>query len=493
MKRAVALLLTLALLGAAGMVCAHRVVGASAEAVELRETVLSGDRAAAEGVEVLMHAACEAGKCRWDTVLSIGAENTAETSFCFMPRGGGEGVGREYCGVSISVIASDCGSVGEAGSTVKKWWGPDFSRADLSRFGSPPELLLDILLDVAARTGADEKRTERLALGDYLGFLPLDVRLDLPEAPDGICALAGQGVRLSRDEAVEWLRDYFRLPVPEGLEVDVTIEKDDTGDIVYWGFSAVDVGALYMRTLGIAGEDACYFCFDVPDGDIDCSALPWGIGLYRLPLERDGGALVLRLDELEQFVPLAGGEQVREMDTFGNRVLLLTQRDGMLYLTSVNLEDMSRAETTAMCKYSRGDAVSRFILDDGSYYVKTEQQYPFAETDRRYALAEPEGDGYRLRLCGVMSEPYWGDTLGADLLWDGERLFVAKCFSSSSIPDGESEAKAYLWVYGETGLLCQLRYDSSLADPPCLVDEVEGRMTAHQVYMMTPELSLTPH
>lgn len=489
MKRYVILLLSLALLGGLGLVCAHRVVGAGAENVEVRETVLSGDRTAAEGVELLMHAAC--GKCSWNTELSIGAENRAETRFHFGSRGSGESVYWDYYGVMISVIASGSGSVEDAGGRVKAWWGPDFSRADLNQFGSPPEPFLDMLLDVAARTGADEERTERLELGDYFDFLPLEVWVDLPEWPDGTYALAGQGVKLTLDGAVEWLRDYFKLPVPEGLEVDVTIEKDYAGDIVYWSFSAVD--ALYMRTFGIVDEDACYFYFNEPGGDIDCSALPWGLGLYRLPLERDGRALVLRLDELEQFVPLADGERVRGTDIFGNRFLLLTQRDGMLYLTSVNPEDMSRAETTAMYGYSGEDAVRTFILDDGSYYVETEQRYPLAgpeETERRFALAVPERDGYRLRLCG---EPYWGYIWGAGLLWDGERLIVAKGFSSGTIPEGESEAGVSLWVYGETGLLCALRYDSSLGDPPCLVDEADGRMTAHSVYMMTPELRLTPH
>ena len=50
MRRALALLLALTLLGAAGLVYAHRAVAATAEAVEMRETVLCGDSSAARGI-----------------------------------------------------------------------------------------------------------------------------------------------------------------------------------------------------------------------------------------------------------------------------------------------------------------------------------------------------------------------------------------------------------------------------------------------------------
>lgn len=481
MKRAIALLLSLTVLGAAGMLYAHCVVDASAEAVEVRKTLLCGDRAAAEGVELRMPAGC--GSCGWSTVLSIGAETEAETGFSFAkPRYDSTFVEGNHSGVNISVISSDGCDLRTPGTPARWRWGADFSKAE-PQFGSPPELLLDILRDVAARTGADEKRTERLELGDYFDFLPLHTWLDMPY---GTRVVTPEGETVTSEEAGGRLGDYFRLPVPEGLDVDVTIEKDAAGDIVSWAFVTVNEQSIYMYTLGYVGEDACYFSFVDAGQALDFSEMPYGRGMYRAPIERGGGAPVLRLDELEQAVPLAEGEQVKKMDSFGGRFLLLTQLDGMLYLSSVNLEDMSHEQAIALCEHSGEEAVSRFILEDGSYYVET--------PERRYALAVPEGDGYRLRLSGVLSDPDWGysgDMWGTDLLWDGERLFVAECFSTALSKDGERESGVCLWVYGEEGLRCALRYDTSLSDPPCVTFLEYGRLTGWAVSTGTPEIKLS--
>ena len=154
MKKAAVLFLALTIIGAAGLAWAHCAVSASAEAVELRETVLSGDRAAAAGVEVQFPTKCM-GHMYWDTSLSVGAENTVRTQFRYESAGETRRASSDSYGANLKVMVN---FGGQGASTLSETGG--LERA---------------VLETAGRTDPGTQNTELVYLNDYCEFMPMGI------------------------------------------------------------------------------------------------------------------------------------------------------------------------------------------------------------------------------------------------------------------------------------------------------------------------------
>ena len=83
MRKTLAAAAVLLLMPLALLLAADAALRGTEEAVEIRETVLSGDRSAARGVDLTFHVQSE-GHLFWDTAVSLGTETLLpETVFAF--------------------------------------------------------------------------------------------------------------------------------------------------------------------------------------------------------------------------------------------------------------------------------------------------------------------------------------------------------------------------------------------------------------------------
>lgn len=499
MRRALALLLALSLLGAAGLACAHRAVDASAEAVELRERVLFGDSAAAQGISVRVPVE-SGGRLFWDSELRTGAECTVSTDFRFTARRTyslEQNHYHYYDGLTARLIANP----GASGN-----FGTDFDNFDSGGFWRDKyfyRLYRDLLRDVASRTAAGEEHTERMELGDWLDFVPVEFDLDLPGwyyvFDDGETAV--EETRSSAITVKTLLAEYFRIPLTDPCPVEVSVSKNPDGGIVRWQISAADGSlpgdagtwdGLGFYALSAVTDDACYFVFEQPEeaaakGRLDFSALPGGRGIYRLPFEHEGedgyadrGTTVLYLNDIETVLPLAGGGHVELLGTDGERLLMLTSADGTLWLTQARLPDMTDVNKTALTALEGpGNGCERAVFDKGLCCVWTlDGQVLLLRSgdggDYGLVLDVPagpvEGEGSAGSYEGFSGWHYGVDfsyeNYNTSLLWDGERLAVARWTRYWTDPDNcTGESGPILWVYDGTGLLYCGCFESSLCLP----------------------------
>lgn len=505
MRRAIALLLVLTLLSGAGLACAHRAVDGTREAVEMRETALYGDRAAAEGMRLRVPV-YSGGYLFWDTVLETGADGGARTAFRFSAQRENirDSAGRDGNGLYADLMMN----MGVGGN-----FGTEFDFENEYYGGYEDYFYVvygELLRDVASRAPAAQEYTERVELSDWIDFVPIRFDLDLPgyiyeydgggtyiEANRGSTGALGQA-----------LAERFRIPLTESLPVDVSISKNPEGEIVEWhmdgvvdyGLEEID-GEVYevgrsvwdgfnISTWSVVTENACWFIFDQwqPDrelGRIDFSALPGGRGIYRLPFEYEGEdsqVTKVYLNDIEAMPLLEENERVELLDSDGERLLLFTSDSTSLYLTQFALNEPEKAVKTKLLEleklpeeYNRDDGIDRVALGQGLYCVWT-------IAGRLLLLEAEDGGGYEMRLNvraypeEVEAGPYWEvpqswnigmgyDNSVSAMLWDGERFAVSRWYRRDGQGDYGAVAGPLLWVYDETGLLYAGCFESSLTVP----------------------------
>ena len=501
MRRALASLLTLALLASSGLVYAHRFVSASRDAVEVYETALCGDSPAARGLTVRAPLYL-GGRLFWETDFKPGSDSAPETDFRFSPREEYPGLERDYGGLYVNLMMN-MGGGGNYGTEF------DFENDSFRYESYFYRVYGDILNDVALRTAPGQERTERVELTDWIDFVPLQFDVDMPGFifmyDDSQTSI--QINRGSTEVLGALLAEHFRIPLTGPCPVDISVSRDINGDLVGWQISGVsgdgteasaydsgdapamsagDWEQLVVGSFSVVTDDACYFAFDQFEpyrqaGRIDFSALPGGRGVYRLPFKcegEEGEFTRLYLDDIETVLPVADGERVELLDADGERLLMLTVGDGKLYLTQARLPELTDVKKTLLTDLteSRGeiyDGYRRVDQSDGLYYIET-------AGGRVLLLESVNGGDYELRLnvpadfAGAeesVESMLWARGINLSsgecaLSWDGGRLAVACwCFMNSHGYYDEGPASV-LRIYDETGLLYCGLYESSLCLAP---------------------------
>ena len=195
------------------LVCAHLALGWTEDKVEIRETVLAGDRSAAQGLEIACSVYDDSHHLRWDVALTLGGDIAPETEFQFF-------TGRHYWEIPPEYTAqlypaplnfSMSGRVAEDDQRYAEY-----------------EYMVRPAMDAASRTAPGEKRTETLRLADYYACYPLALEAWTPEGPIYSTSWRGSGRTLDREEWQK-VNDYFRMPVPPEATVTVTAERNEAG------------------------------------------------------------------------------------------------------------------------------------------------------------------------------------------------------------------------------------------------------------------------
>ena len=344
-KQAAALsLITILMLGLFCGMSAH--LSGTLNDFEINGKVLAGERAGAQGVELVIERAPGGSETSAPRLTAAYSPETASQSLAvsWFPR-------REAAedAPGLSILPSHILGSGYADNET---------RSNVSRGGTD---FIDRAVDERAAGG---EGSFELRVADCADVLPLDFSasggLDLVNLPDD--------AELSK---------LFPLPVPEGLALEI-----DYGS--YPGGSSASIspdGGLRGYSSSALGADgSMYLVFYVSyEGErLDAGRLPGGSwGVYRIAGSESEGRLRLDLSEAENIYPLEGGWEAARIAAGpeGDELLLFTVEGGALWLTVIEtathtavqrLELMSAAEAAELgCADALESIVTAPLLRSG--------------------------------------------------------------------------------------------------------------------------------
>lgn len=341
------------------------------------------------------------------------------------------------------------------------------------------------LEDMLSGMQVGESRSRTVRYRDYYEFFPLDVNIrfaDWYEANwDQIEWERDQAdiQSQSRRELLEGLSDTFRFPVPEDYELELSVMREEDNE------ASVECNArgktLWFDTLSTTDDENVYFAPVVRESEgeklADYSNTP-GYGIYALPNKKEKSDPQLSIDELKLVYPMPDSRILLSMekDRYGDRLLLTTLENGVQTLWVVDPD--SGKEVQAIPVPELGAASVYYVIEQDYVICLGEKMSVFSRGEDGLLCHELTAayPGDLPELDGKMAPEYYGQ--GEAFAFDGERL--ARAFQVEERGNSyRADCGAYLMVYDRDGLVCALRYESSLSRNTCMGD---GRDCNHDRY-----------
>lgn len=429
MKKYLCILLLALLFSLGTLAGGHLWVNGARDRMDIRETVITGDPAAAAGLAVTYRTRDQEGRLLWETTYTPGGAERAETDFRFSA----EGEQRSYYGRDIVSLEQASGNFSAGGVSIP---GQEDERNYQRNYYS--DLLLLPAWDVASRTPVGEERTETIRLADYYDYYPLSFNIQSVDNP-------GLNAHLNSDEYVQ-LKEYFRVAVDEAALRTVTVIRDSESMSVEMTRADDEPSheSGYLSSEGVITEDGIFLVAEstdssgVPDNRLQC---PDGQGIHFIPLQDPDAPQDptmpegLDLSGLRLFYPTGEARTLRlSISPDKKELLLYAQEDGKLTLSVI---DAVTGELLQCLDLLDGEAPYIQLIEmDGLHLAIT--------VGGRFSLVAREGGRYGQVLSGQlgMTEEEeravrldWGRQM---LAWDGRRMALASAWPDTFYPGGTS-------------------------------------------------------
>lgn len=451
MKRNGIFLLALLLCAAIFLSAGVKAIQAGKDQVTVTETTLYGDPEAADGLQVDLNLMLER-RLFWHTTYEAGAEPQPETEFT-------------YYGTRRNEEETFRGSVHFGLGSLNVGFGSGFSMEDFEEmetgtgtwFFDHWEAYVAPILDLAPEVQPGETRTETVFLKDYYEYFRVGLEANIT------------GVRFMEDQdALVYLNECLRIPVPEEMQIEVTITKDELGELdgVNMELVSLDLESpmgLDLYGDGFVTEDYVYLYLAREEiGLQDLTQLPLGYGIYRIPIVEArteySTSKTLNLYEITNVYPLdAASQSIRSVWlTEDHRELLVftNEADGLL-MTVVDRETMTVLQQLPLEGFDVPE-----IWHDGEFLVLSQQ----VEEQNRLLVYCRENGAYKLWLnteqYPLTPEDRW--TWDQEVCFDGTRLAIVNFWGTWNV------ASHRIAVYGRNGLLYAGDYahnGDTLTDP----------------------------
>lgn len=414
MKKYLVLLAAVLALSVGTLAAGHLYINSAKDKMDIRETVIKGDPAAAAGLAVTCHTRDWEGHLQWDTAFTPG--RTEEAKSVFRLSGAGE--------FSSSQSSSWANLEQATSSFSTQGIDLDLQESDEHWF------LMKPVRDVASRTAAGESRTETVRLEDYYDYFPLSLDTYSKEYPQNSIGVTS--------EECGWLKEYFRVRIDQPVWRQVTVEKDSEGRVTAYRMTPEDgsrEGELFSNCL--ITERGIFLIAETVDSDgefdnrLECRD---GAGVhliqYREGRENEDSVNYGDLFEPRLFYPTGSARTLWLGISPDERELLLyTWEDGRLVLTVL---DPATGEVLQRLDLIEAEEENWFFSvteGDGLYLAVTR-----ADT---FSLVSREGGRYEQVLTGALeleSAEDWS-VLRSDsaLAWDGRHMALASTNPSAML------------------------------------------------------------
>ena len=437
MRKSLTVLLVLFILSVVTLIFAHGWVNKAQDAVTIDETVLYGDKAAAEGLRIDCNTHCDS-HLFWNTAYTVGEKPVIETVFDFSQARRSAAYVREYRGLMIDGSFSGYGMSSPGGIDMEDRSAP--------------------VRDVASRTEPGEKHTELVYFKDYYDYYPIGVDIDMPGG-----GLAGA------DAAQAIFADYFKIPVWPEHKLIITVEKDAAGKARSIHTSSVEDHDVYLDMRSVLTDTGCFFTLAIRTTTgllLDTSRIPGGYGVYYLPFNETGDAPNTFMNQLSTVYPVdeTAAEIISLQTTVDkSRLLLVTKEDGAYMLTvidAVTMEQLQKMKLFDVTEDMSFDTIYTYddyivpYASNGQFLVMTENNKGVYETQ----ISAELGEAKSLRYSPSLSDPVMD--------FDGRRLVVSNFQTTVDYHYSNVTCSFYLAVFDQTGLIYYGQYDHSLDKSP---------------------------
>ena len=420
MKKRLIFYVVLALIAVVGLSSAALAGFLIQDDITIEAHTLSGDASAAEGLALTVYAQRNSN-LTWDTTFPATAAFQAATDFTYHLDGisSSDGVYLDFSTASLN---------GTTSTTLENLM------EERNRWS---DFLIEPIRELARELAPGEEKTETVTVADYWEIYPLTLYLNLPN------------VTYYDEGETSFLTNYFHIPVPAELTVDITVSLDEDGECVQatinptgeesYGFCSADLVTEQGIYLGL------YSC--EPGETVDFSHIQGGYGIYRIPLPQEDD-YALPVEDIENILPLSAEdvEAVSLLESPWDGIIeVFTVEQGTLRLRLLEEETCTVIEDY----WLDADTLPTVVQTEDMLVLLFQEE----ETQRILAYAREDGQ-YRLWLDTELPlEAYYLSSLNA--AFDGSRLALV-------YPWGEyASVGTGLLVYDQSGLLYHGQYISS--------------------------------
>ena len=313
MKKSLILIIYLVALSVGIFSYAQGWVSQGREAITVEETVLYGDRSAAEGITVMNRTHC-GFHMFWNTSYTVGEALAVKTEYEFHQNQLYEAAERRsdvqvYSNINYAMSGS----------------------VDLTDLGAN-DMLIEAARDVATRTSDGETHEEEVFLKDYYQFYPIVLDLYLQEEEE------------NRYFEKHYISDYLKIPIPEDQKLRVSVTKDTYGRVNYVeqsttkGDVKINAGSVVVSGVG------AYFSLSAFHESGEQIELPKGtLGIHFLPFATKEGVIVPAYEKIHRVYELEDETiQVLRLlkDPKEARLLLFTKESGSVMLSVIDMDTM---------------------------------------------------------------------------------------------------------------------------------------------------------
>ena len=447
MKKTIATLLTLTVIAVGGIVFAHNWIGNLGDDVTIKETVLAGDKKAAEGITVTTSSHYEETPLFWQTACTIGEDNQVETQ-------------ADYDRDRYDAYSWN----GEPAMSLG--YTDDLSMSNVGieeqpeTYGYSMEMFADIIADTPA--GGHHKGT--IKLSDYISYRKVLIDASDYGAGKDLVMMSGT------DDG-----SYFRFPMTEESEAIVRVEMSASGQITSL---SVEPQYDYEADSKVAiADDRKYAYAAVGDMHLIEYDEEWepcivhsvplepgtcGVHCFPIDVKEDEAGRIdadIKIEKGRLVYPLIQGTGIEKLwlSADESQLLMLTLEDGVIWFTALDSKTFEAEQRLRL--YTNDTSVcDDVIVRDGEDYISA-----FFD-DGNVALLTKDEKGWQLE--GV-DQLYRGETVEYSFsgMLDDENLFDAAFDGRRFALINRITAQAgsyYLWVYEDGRCKYAGAYESSL-------------------------------
>ena len=462
MRKALAIFLALIILGTGCMCYGAAKIIPQRDDVQFTEEIIYGQKSAIQGTEVKIKAEYD-NKLHWETTYTPGDQPQTSTEYTYSP-------------VDVD---QECVSKGmlDMNNYFDIDWGWDDPNNKYPGLNRAYKELVD-----ATPAGSEKSATIRLK--NYEDYYPIHTIISLPMGEGHFdsetqiyYSRQEENGTVSIEYSLQYLKEFFKIPIIDTESMDLTVFKDEAGNVTTSHSGSSEVGDAYsMYTESVYTHNAGYFTFNTRTNQgeiIDTSLIPGGYGIYRLPYHHDEDNIVyFKENDISMVYPLDPSVHVKGLltDPADENLLLFTREDTSNFLTVIDIETMETVQRLDFTYGGPATSMHNFYVKDDYIVLST-----YTEQEEYITLLTALADGSgiyqlefsvpfinkELEIKGIQST-YWRNSSTIDAYdWNGSELIMCTTFYDNNSPIYET-CGFTLAVYDASGIQYLGKYNSSL-------------------------------